>query len=70
MSRSNIKKEDDDCKDLECKNVCCISQGQGICILHYNPKLIKECLSRLNFHKLLKACESNGCKVTFKNKGL
>ncbi len=45
-------KMQDDCKDLICKNIYCISQGQGICMLHDNPKNIRNCVARKRFMKL------------------
>ena len=57
---------EDDCKDLICDNVCCINQSQDICMLHYNPKLIRMCIARLRYEKIEKAFKDVGIKFSFK----
>ena len=42
----------DDCEDLKCENEYCINRSQEICMLHHDPKMIKNCVAKIKHDAL------------------
>ena len=54
MSDKVNKDLSEELKPLECRNTSCINSNGEICILHDNPKNIRNCIARLEHKKLLR----------------